>query len=222
MTPIVGVREAITVALGIDADQDVRPILSELKAQGVEFVCRYLGHSTKKSPLTLSEAKAISDAGLFVVSIWESGNPTDRSYFTYAQGERDGLAAYDAAEALGQPPGTPIYFACGDYDSPLVDVEVSFALYLQGIRDTWAEQNPNRNPTARFLLGNYGNGLACETLKARGLVHFTWLAMPTDWGGSGYAGYNIHQTHGGTIDGVDLDWDESSELGGGGWKLPSA
>jgi hypothetical protein len=206
------------MALGIDCDEDVRPILTELKTRGVEFVARYLG-GTKRSPLTIEEARAISAAGMFNVSICERGDPTDVSYFDFQRGAQDGQAMYAALLALTQPPGTPVYF-CVDFDATEADITAAVVPYFTGVRQAFAQGTGN--PSQRNTIGVYGNGLVCERLKSLGLVHFTWLAQPVDWGGSGYAGYNLHQTHGGTIDGVDLDFDESSDLGGGGWKLPSA
>ena len=63
---------------------DTATTITSRKAQtlvdgGYTFVCRYLGGSFK---ITSAEKKIILDAGLRIVSIWESGSPTGISYFT--------------------------------------------------------------------------------------------------------------------------------------------
>src|SRR5260370_940104 len=52
--------------LGFDADQDCSDVADTAVAKGVVFVCRYLKN------LSLDEAQALSDAGLKIVSIWET------------------------------------------------------------------------------------------------------------------------------------------------------
>ena len=52
--------------IGFDADQDCSGVADAAVAAGAGFVCRYLTN------LTLGEAKALSAAGLKIVSIFES------------------------------------------------------------------------------------------------------------------------------------------------------
>jgi hypothetical protein len=104
-----------------------------LRAAGHSAVGRYLGRITHgwSKALTPGEVAALKAVGLSIISVWE-GAGTQRNYFTYAQGLKDGAEAALEAKALGQPPGTPIYFAV-DYDAAVADLP-RIRLYFDGIR----------------------------------------------------------------------------------------
>ncbi|SFU71439.1 DUF1906 domain-containing protein [Alicyclobacillus macrosporangiidus] len=117
-----------------------------LKAAGYVAVGRYLGHLTHgwSKALTPGEVSAIRGAGLAIISIWE-GAGDKLAYFTYSQGLQDGAQAVTEAKALGQPAGTPIYFAV-DFDTADRDMP-QIRLYLDGVRR-------NLGP---YKLGVYGS-----------------------------------------------------------------
>jgi hypothetical protein len=202
------------VAKGIDVDSNVSGVLAQLKADGVEFVARYFGPS-KSDPLTAAEAKAISDAGLWVVSLFESGFPTSLDYFTYEQGAADAHAAYAEARAAGQPFGTPIYF-CVDFDAPS-DSGGPVDLYWEGLRSALFRIGGSILPYQPCV---YGSGLICRTLIARGFAHRGWLAQASGWAESStFMGWSIRQLESTTLAGLDVDRDESAASGGNGWRL---
>src|SRR5579872_6671620 len=98
-------------AQGVDLAKDARDYSQELKGSHLDFVARYYRDPASRWPtLSAAEARAISDAGLRLVTVWEwhSGRP---DYFSYSTGYSDGMAAYRQAKAVGQPPGSAIYFA---------------------------------------------------------------------------------------------------------------
>lgn len=83
------------------------------KADGMEFVCRYLVPSGWKA-LTKAEVDLICAAGLQIVSVFETA--ADRALGGYAAGLADGATAVKVADQIGQPEGTTIYFAV-DFDA---------------------------------------------------------------------------------------------------------
>jgi hypothetical protein len=207
------------MAKGLDCDSNCAGAVSCIVAHGYGWVARYIVPE-KSQPLTRAEAEALSKAGLFIVSVWEKGNPTSAGYFNFARGLADGEEAFRAALAVGQPAGSPIYF-CVDFDSTQPEIEGPIAAYFRGVRQGFGLEDGSGDPTRVYLPGVYGNGLACEWLESAGLVHFTWLAMPVDWGGADFSDWNLHQTGSATLCGLSVDTDESNVKGGGGWKLPS-
>ncbi|HVI39670.1 MAG TPA: glycoside hydrolase domain-containing protein, partial [Anaerovoracaceae bacterium] len=161
------------MALGCDTATTLTAVrVQSLVNNKYTFAGRYLGGSYAMS---LAEAKRISNAGLYIVSIWEKGRPTRPAYFTDAQGTSDGQSAITAAKALGQPAGTPIYFTV-DYDASLADIKGPITIYLQAIKKVF-EGNNNY-----YELGLYGSGSVLNYFK--NTYTHTWLAGATAWSGS--------------------------------------
>ena len=209
------------MALGLDSDDKIVPeMAARLAAQGYKWCARYIG-PPKKEPLTRQECIDLSAAGLYVVVIFESFGD-HIGFFNEAQGLQDGAYAYAVCIHIGVPQGSTIYFAGADFDASQDEVDGPISDYFRGIRTNWASQNEERSPSAMFLLGCYGGGLACQTLKDAGLVHRTWLAYsgdPPGWAGGDWSDWNIKQTGAGAIDGLNSDPDVSSALGGGGFQI---
>ena len=88
---------------------------------------RYVGRYLTKVPggldkdITREEAQIIFDAGLNFFPIYQTSGE-DKDYFTEEQGTLDAHAAIEAAQKLGIPRGTIIYFAA-DFDA--MDSEVT-------------------------------------------------------------------------------------------------
>ncbi|TDC58379.1 DUF1906 domain-containing protein [Actinomadura sp. KC345] len=91
-----------------------RPGVAALKRAGVKFACRYLSHDTTGKNLTRAEADALSDAGIWVVVVWQ--NTKDGPLGGRSAGEADARDAARQAVACGMPDGRPIYFAA-DWDA---------------------------------------------------------------------------------------------------------
>jgi hypothetical protein len=176
---------------GFDANVDLTRFADCLKSAGNEFVCRYYNVNNPHKNLTLGEAKALTAAGLRIVAIWENGFPTKASYFTHQRGVFDGTNAYHFAEHnIGQPAGTPIYFAV-DYDATQRDVGGAITQYFQGIIQAFKTISVN-HPI--YSLGVYGSGLVCSSMLKAGLVQFTWLSQSTGFQGSRtFKNFNIKQ-----------------------------
>ncbi|MCM3031755.1 glycoside hydrolase domain-containing protein [Niallia sp. MER 6] len=130
---------------------------SALKKEGFDYTARYLGNSWKTFDKT--EAEAISKAGLKLISIFQKS--ADRAaYFTEAQGKADGLEAVKAAKAVGQPPGTAIYFAV-DFDARSSAMP-SILAYFNGVKKTFET----------YKLGIYGS--YAVMLAVKGKADYYW------------------------------------------------
>ena len=193
---------------GIDASESLTNVAQKLKSEkGLDFVSRYYSCNAAKN-LSEVEAKALSAAGLYIVTVWET-NPTDIAYFTQSQGFQDACRAEKMANDVGQPHGTPIYFA--------VDTDVPGAgpvsEYFDGLNKTGMAGH------APYSVGVYGSGLVCSHLRAAGLANHTWLAQSKGWSGYGDL-KNPSIVQGGGVDMFGISVDMDTAFGnGGGWRL---
>lgn len=100
---------------GIDTATDVTSHVKALKAAGVRFVCRYVappGDSYDWKRCSKAEARAIIDAGLGLVLVFESS--AGRALGGRVAGLVDGVTAHQAAADLGHPAAV-VYMAV-DFD----------------------------------------------------------------------------------------------------------
>ena len=124
----------------------------KIKALGFDFVCRYLVPRWYSKALLRAEAEALSDAGLRILSCWET--TADRVKGGAEAGSKDGESAASLAEKLGQPFGSVVYFAV-DYDAGEGDFR-KIAAYLTAAR---ARLRP------RYEVGVYGSARVCDAVK---------------------------------------------------------
>jgi glycoside hydrolase-like protein len=193
--------------IGFDADQDCSHVAADAFAKGVEFVCRYYKN------LGLAEARALSAAGLKIVSIWET--TAKRALAGAGAGKIDGGLARNAGAALGQWQGSAIY-ATADFGEVQGEDAAVFA-YLAAFKEALGGQ---------AKLGVYGEGAVCQSALDLGLADYTWLA-----GGMGMRGSRAFAASGRAtivqdvgdkrvLDlGIDIDSDEARVDDYGGWHL---
>jgi hypothetical protein len=204
---------------GFDSDRDCGKLISKIVAAKVDFVVRYYSHSSSKN-LSFSEAKILSTAGVNIVTVWESAGD-HAGFFTRAQGVDDATSAHSMAIAIGQPAGTPIYFAV-DFDATQGELNAGIIPYFQGVAAGMGTISGGGPPP--YTAGVYGSGLVCSSLFSRGLVTHTWLSMSTGFAGSKtYNDWNIRQHL--EADpfsfGFNIDPDEAKD-GYGGFKAIAA
>jgi hypothetical protein len=184
--------------------------LDALVAAGGKFVGGYL---TGNYAISKATVQLLSDKGLYFVSIFENG--AKASYFTKAQGATDAARAVAAAQALGQPINTPIYFAV-DFDCTDAVILSNIVPYFQGIIES------EKLSDAGFLLGVYGPKNVCKYIQGSHNDRYTFVAgAATGWSGNSieYTDWNLYQkTCDTTVGGVGVDIDESNG-NGGGWRL---
>lgn len=186
--------------------------LELLKKYNYTFIGRYLSQSAWKA-LTPKEAKLISDAGLYIVSVYQDSNNKD-SYFTTQRGKADAYRAVQYASKLVQPTGTPIYFAV-DYDAgassrSLARVYAYFAAVIP-IVESWG-----------YDVGVYGSHDVCKLVRNKFGLKYAWQTKA--WSkGKRYINASLYQSE------VDIPLPENASFGnvdinesngaGGGWKV---
>jgi hypothetical protein len=175
-------------------------LAAKFKSDGYVFVCRYLVPSGWKM-LTKGEAQAISEAGLQIISVFET--TADRALGGYAAGTADGASALRAAAAVGQPEGSRIYFAV-DFDASAAQMPIVVD-YIRGCSAA----------TPAFLTGVYGSASVIEAVKAAGACSGFWQTYA--WSrGVRADGIHVYQYENDiTVNGIRIDRDES--YGGEGW-----
>lgn len=165
-----------------------------------QFVCRYLvpeKYAWKR--LTRQEAEIISNAGLNIVSVFES--TASRAKLGTAAGHIDGISARNEARTVGQPEGSAIYFAV-DYDAQPIDYN-AIESYLKAA----AEMIPN------YHVGVYGSHDVCVAMHSRG-IKYLWQTYA--WSAGKLTHANVYQhTNGQKMAGVTVDLNNS--FGGEGW-----
>jgi hypothetical protein len=196
---------------GIDCATTITAtIAAKLKTLGYGFIGRYL---TGNYATTKAEAQAISDAGLCVVSLFEIGSTA--SYLTKAQGIIDCKAAVAAAQTLGQPINTPIYF-CVDFDATEDEIKSNVVPYFQGIIAA------GRLSEAGYKLGVYGSERVCQYIKGSNTDRYAFVAAAASgWRGNknyDFSGDLTQASIDKSVVTISADLDTSTGSGGG-WKI---
>ncbi len=185
-------RKALSAALGVNLTKgfDSSPMLTtariaDFKTRGYTFAIRYysLPQAKNKVTLTRAEAQNISSGGLLCVTVYQFDART-RGSFTLENASRDADRALVCADAVGQPPGTPIYFGV-DYDAEPADVTEALVPYFRKVSSILSPAH---------TAGVYGSGLVCKTLLADKSVTHSWLSQSTVFHGtSSFTGWNMRQ-----------------------------
>lgn len=137
-----------------------------LAAEGYAFVGRYLVPESYSKALTRREAEIISDAGLRILSVWETTAARMRG--GAAAGWEDGARALDRAWELEIPRDSILYFAA-DFEAVRDDLPAIQA-YIQEVK---AEILPY------YRAGIYGSYRVIEAM--RGTVSGLWQCVA--WSG---------------------------------------
>jgi hypothetical protein len=196
------------VAHGIDLPIDARDVSSELKGSRLDFVARYYRDPASRWPtLSAEEARMVSAAGMSLVAVWES-HSHKRDYFSYASGYSDAVTADRQAKAIGQPPGSAIYFAV-DFNAQEPDVRGPVDRYFRGVAAGLAAAGGR---TREYRVGVYGSGAVCDYLKLARLAEYAWLSNSTAWTGyASFADWNIRQS--GRSPSLSFDHDSNEARG---------
>lgn len=162
-----------------------KPTASWIKAQGYEFVMRYLSRDPSKD-LSKGEAASLASYGIWMGVVWET--TASRARDGYTAGRADAARALAAARDLEMPEDRPIYFAV-DYDMGSV---AQVAEYFRGVVDVLGADRT----------GVYGGINAVTGLSRAGLA--TWFWQTLAWsGGRWFDGNHIEQYE------VGVSWDEN-------------
>jgi hypothetical protein len=182
-----------------------RPSVTSLKNAGVKFVCRYLSYDTTGKNLGLAEAVRLSDAGIWIVVVWET--TAKRALAGHTIGAEDARAAAAQAKACGMPADRPIYFAV-DFDASSGQ-QAAINAYLDGAASVLGKNRTGiyggYNPVKRALDGG----------------HCAWAWQTYAWS-SGHLDSRSHlfqYSNDHKIGGVGLDFDHALKDDYGQWKV---
>lgn len=203
------------MANGFDTSSNTEQMAAMIATEGFSFVGRYLCQSDWKR-VTSTEAAALKAAGLDIVLIYEDA-PTSDTYFQNGQGSTDAFHAISQATALGAVNGTAIYFTV-DYDASPVAIAGPITEYFTEIATVLADTTANPHG---YVVGVYGSGQTCQTIRNSSLAKYTWLAQSTDWShGNSQAQWHIMQgqTSATCSLSVDLNTTMSPDFGAMKWS----
>ncbi|MGV7217215.1 glycoside hydrolase domain-containing protein [Bradyrhizobium sp. UFLA05-112] len=190
----------------IDTNMRTTPRLASLKQNGVDTIIRYYCRNTHQPEkrLTPDEADAIVRAGMKLAIVYQGAGDSAAS-FSQDAGAKDGAYARDyAANVIGQPTGSAIYFAV-DYDASDADIRTRIVPYFRAVRQvlTGGAGAPS------YQVGVYGSGAVCQALLAAGLVSFTWVSQSSGFNGTATflrsGQWNLHQRLPSTLYGLSVD-----------------
>jgi hypothetical protein len=177
------------------------PDLGRLRAEGITFVCRYIGGSEGKD-LTDAEAVRLERAGMSIVAVFEGSAQRALS------GERGGmLDARWAQEQLSRlsAPHAPVYFACDWEVEPSQMGTVRS--YFNGLRDL-----------GRDRVGVYGGYPVVHELMSLDNVKYGWQTYAwSDGRWSPHAQLRQYQ-NGVKVAGVECDLDRAVAADFGQWR----
>jgi Rv2525c-like, glycoside hydrolase-like domain len=216
--PVVAAPAPPRLAQGIDVPTDIRDVSGELRTSRLDFVARYYRNPDSHWPaLSPAEAETVSAAGIKLVALWESYSHLPE-YFSYARGYYDALSAFRQAKAIGQPPGSAIYFAV-DFNARPEQITGPIDRYFRGIAVGLAAADGGRAPPYR--VGVYGSGAVCAYLKGAGLAQYAWLSNSTAWAGyRSFTDWDIRQ--GGRSPSLSFSQDSNEARGNyGGFRVAS-
>ncbi|CAG7643806.1 hypothetical protein PAESOLCIP111_04560 [Paenibacillus solanacearum] len=169
-------------------------------ADGYSFVCRYLVPSGWKR-LTAEEAAVISEAGLNIVSVFET--TANRPLGGRSAGLADGATAAQTAYSIGQPPGSTIYFAV-DFDATSNQMQTVID-YIRAASEA----------TPDFNTGVYGSYAVVEAVSASGACSRFWQTYAWSSGKLSGAAHLYQYRNNVQANGITIDLDES--YGNEGW-----
>ncbi len=137
-----------------------------LKNNGVKIVGRYLTQesSTSEKAMVKSEITALKSAGLRVFPIYQAVG-RNISYFSINAARRDARRAFNAANNLGYPKNTIIYFAV-DYDVLVAHIP-TILNYFRKINELFATADFGNN---KYKIGVYAPRKVCTELCKNGLT----------------------------------------------------
>jgi hypothetical protein len=177
---------------------------SKFKADGYEFVCRYLVPSGWKR-LSKEEAELVSKAGLLLISVFET--TADRALGGYTAGLADGATAAQVAYSLGQPEGSAIYFAV-DFDATAAQMPTVIE-YIRGASEA----------TPKHSTGVYGSYNVVNKVRDASVCSKYWQTYAWSRGQLADWGINLYQYQNNiTVNGIGVDLN-TSYGNEGGWTL---
>jgi hypothetical protein len=177
----------------------------ELKANGYDFICRYLVPEDYRSKrITKTEAEAATVAELKILSVFEIYADFRRTKGSTRSaevaGQEDGKAALKEAKLIGMPIGSVIYFAV-DFDTKDYDMVETY------LRNAFVE-------LPGYKVGVYGSYYVVEEMARRGACTHFWQTYA--WSNKKVSKYNnVYQYKNGVnVLGIAADLNEATDNDG--------
>lgn len=167
---------------------DCATILTAEKAKtlydnGYRYIGRYLTGTYNggvSKAITKEEAEIIFAAGLRFFPIYQTSARTE-AYFTETQGTEDAKLAVEAAEKLGIPENTVIYFAV-DFDATASQINSTVLPYFEKVNEVMSK--------SIYKTGVYGTRNVCINTAAKGYT-FSSFVSDMSTGFSGNLGFSL-------------------------------
>lgn len=160
--------------LGCDTAQIISPEQAKKLAElGYEFIARYYRRSLSgRWTISHEEALAITNAGMFLVSVFEGDKAsTSPAYYTAANGDIDAKAAIAKARQMRQTHNTAIYFAV---DTDITNETIAGVLeYFEAVEMAFRNQP--------WSIGVYGDDTVCWEVCEKDLAAVAWLTNARGW-----------------------------------------
>lgn len=169
---------------------------------GYKFAGRYLVPPTgslKWKALTKAECRHITDAGLRVLTVWET--TADRAKEGAEAGAADAARARKLAAEYGIPTGAAIYFAV-DYDARRGDYGAIEAY----IRAATGQMD------GEYLVGLYGSYSLIEEMASRGAADCYWQCVAWSYGRMSEHRSVYQALFGQSVAGVAVDINECEDM----------
>jgi Rv2525c-like, glycoside hydrolase-like domain len=156
----------------IDTNDDVSGHLDDLRQRGVVAIGRYYSSSAWKR-IGRPEALAISKAGMSIFVVFENdGDPELKK----SRGTMHANIAKQQAQAIGQPPGSAVYFALEHLPSGYKSEQVSgVEQYMSGVKEVL---------DGIYKVGAYSDGVVLNALLSANLIDYAWLSASLSFEGS--------------------------------------
>lgn len=184
---------------GIDcATKITKTVAEKLADAGQTFVARYLVPDKYEwKRLSPEEARIISDAGMDILSVFES--MANRALSGFQGGQIDAGLCIEEAKRVGQPKETAIYFAV-DFDVTSPDQLDLIEQYLKGAATVLG---------TTYAVGLYAEYEVIEEMKKRGAAKHFWQTYA--WSkGKRSVHANVYQfKNGQTLAGITVDFNNS-------------
>ncbi len=158
-----------------------------LYSNGYRYIGRYLTGTYNggvSKAITKEEAEIIFDAGLRFFPIYQTSARLE-SYFTESQGTEDAKAAIEAAQKLGIPKDTIIYFAV-DFDATASHISSRILPYFEKVSEVMNK--------SVYRTGVYGTRNVCISTAEKGYTCSSFVSdmstgfsgnlgfrLPSDW-----------------------------------------
>jgi hypothetical protein len=150
--------------------------LESLVNGGVDTVIRYYSDQNNAGlnckNVTRRERDVLGEHGLALAIVYQfEGRRSGR--YTAAQADRDAAFCLERARAIGQPPGSAIFFG--------VDADASLNTD-EGVRGYFSEVR--RIFGGRYRIGIYAAGARCRSIRDAGLADYFWVPEAPAWAGT--------------------------------------